>query len=521
MKKRFASRNSIILIVLIVPVFWITGLIAAARNNSEPNEPNEPGETCWESSTPEQQGMDSKLLLDMLQKIEKEEIGVRSILVIRNHRLVLESYLHPYTREIPHNTKSASKSIVSALVGIALREKWIDSLDRTVYSFFPEYFPDAADTRKKEINLRHLLIMSSGLKIKEQTQDTERIFDGANPVKETFAFPMAENPGERFNYLTPLTLVMVEILKAASGKSLQEIVDSYLFNPLGIEGVLWKEVPPGYFFTDALMRPLDMAKFGVLFLEKGKWQGKQVIPAQWVEESTQNHLAHQPDAEGPYGYWWWRSRSRDMFMALGWGGQGIYVWPEENMVIVTTAADYEKAQSMVFDYILPSVKSKGPIPPNPRGVKALQNVIRRLQSGTSAVLPVTPGPAATLKEINGKTYLLEPNIAGLVRLKFQFGDNSCRLTLESVKGTSEAEVGLDNVYRVSDSGRYGDMPEHNRLALKGKWKNTNTFFLDFHWLGRPEQGLLDIEFKGEELTISGWVLGTDIKFTIQGKRKTE
>ena len=122
---------------------------------SRPKEGTQvPLSSYWETSSPEEQGVDSEILLDMLQKIEKENIQVRSIIIVRNRRLVLEFYRFPYNRDITFNTKSVSKSIISALTGIALREKWIDNLDRTAASYLPQYFTAGTDSQKKKITLR-------------------------------------------------------------------------------------------------------------------------------------------------------------------------------------------------------------------------------------------------------------------------------------------------------------------------------------------------------------------------------
>ena len=206
-------------------------------------------------------------------------------------------------------------------------------------------------------------------------------------------------------------------------------------------------------------------------------------------------------------------------MALGWGGQQILVMPKENMVIVTTASHFGAALKMVYHFIIPAVKSAGPLPPNPQAVEALRQITQRLQNPTAAdALPVPSFPDL-VKEINGKTYLLEPNAAGLVSMAFDFSGKSCRLTLGTEKGTSHLEVGLDNIYRIADSGRYGVRPDHNKMALKGKWKNSDTFFLDFHSIGRPEQAFIDIRFAKEEIDLSVEVVGAGIKFPVKGMIK--
>ena len=168
--KFFAKRKLILFALVCCTGFFCfsdSQKIPAAHDDLK--QPGEKPGTYWELTAPEEQGIDSQNLLEMLQKVKKEKYNSHSIIIIRNHRLVLESYICPYTRDIPHNTRSVSKSIISALVGIALREKWIDSLDRTVYSYLPQYFKHQADPRKKKITLRHLLTMASGLKILDQS----------------------------------------------------------------------------------------------------------------------------------------------------------------------------------------------------------------------------------------------------------------------------------------------------------------------------------------------------------------
>ncbi|MFC2155987.1 serine hydrolase domain-containing protein [Acidobacteriota bacterium] len=473
---------------------------------------------CWEPSIPEGQGVDSEILLNMMQKIEKENIQMRSIIVLRNQRLILEFYRFPYNRKITFNTKSASKSIISALTGIALREKWIDSLDRIVESYFPQYFTAGEDPLKTKITLRHILTMTSGLKIEEQSPEWDKIFAGAEPVRTTFAFPMAANPGEVFNYLTPMPLIMAAILTGTSGQSLEEISRRYLFEPLGITDAFWKAIDKRLIFSDIYMRPLDMAKFGMLFLQKGKWQGKQVLPEEWVKESTSLHVEKTNQPIGSYGYMWWIDPDKNIFKALGWGGQGIYVLPDKNAVIVITSSDYFASHKLVEDYIFPAIKSTTLLAPNPEKNRLLSKTVQRFASADfDCIRPIKRHPELA-KKINNLTFNLEANPAGWLSMAFHFAEASCQLTLGTDEGTYTFNVGLDNVYRFSDAGRYGERPDHNKVALRGKWKETDTFFLDFLQLGRPEHAWIDVRFKENEIELKVELAGTG-GFTIPMKGK--
>lgn len=524
MIKSFAKKKVVFLtLVLCIGLFSCTGNTQKATGHHDDlKQPNQKTGTYPEAAAPEEQGIDSGILLKMMQKVKKEQYHIRSIIMIRNHKLVFESYIFPYNRDIPHNTKSASKSIISALVGIALREKWIESTDRTVYSYLPQYFQQPIDPMKKQITLRHLLTMTSGLKINEQTQDTNKIFSSPNPTKTMFEFPMAENPGEKFNYLTPIMNVMSLILTETSGKDLKVLADTYLFAPLGIKDVQWKIDPMGNYFTDAVLTPMEMAKFGMLFLDKGKWNGKQVVPGEWVEESTKTHVKTMNKELGDYGYWWWKKsfNSQDMYIALGWGGQGIFVIPGWNMVIVTTGANLGTALHLVYDFLLPAVKSPDPLSANPQKVDALRKMVRQLQFPSAADSRPIPDHPEIIKDINNVPYLIEPNNMGLIEMTFHFSDKTCHLSVVHERGTFERmEVGLDNIYRVSKARPWGEWPIHDKTALKGKWKNNNTFFLDIHPVGRAEQVLTDIQFQGEEINLSVALAGTDIRFPLKGKMK--
>lgn len=504
-------------VIFCCTVLFSTSHTGVRADNNKLMKPGVGHNPPWNVSTPEEQGLDSSLLLKMLQKIQADNYNIRSIIIIRNHRLVLESYIHPYTRDIPHNTKSASKSMISALTGIALEKKWLDSPGQTISSLLPQCFKDTADAQKKQITLRHLMTMTSGLNIQEQGPDANKIFSSPEPVNTMFQFPMAAKPGEKFNYLTPSMIVMSKILSKTSGKTVKQLADEHLFKPLGINDVQWKKDAAGNDFTDAVLTPIEMAKFGVTILDKGKWQGKQIIPAKWVKESTKLHVKTGEQDLGDYGYWWWAKSEPQMTMALGWGGQGIYIIPGSNMVVVTTGANLGESLQLVHQFIIPSVKSKKPLPPNPKTTAALNKITSQLKKGTTAVKPVKPHPAIS-KKINGKPYAIPPNNLGLLGMTFHFTEKTCHLSVKHERGIfKRMEVGLDNVYRVSHARPWGEWAIHDKTALKGHWKTDDTFFLDVHPVGRPEQALMTIQFKGEDLNITVELAGTGIKFPLKGK----
>ena len=187
----------------------------------------------WKVSTPEEQGVDSRKLLEMFQDIQaKGGNNLHSILIVKNGYLIAESYLAPYHKGTLHNVKSVTKSVLSALVGIALREKYLKNIDQKVSEFYPEY---TNDSQKRDITLRHLLTMTAGLtwSYRQETTSPVSPFD----LEQWKAIPMRDTPGKKFEYNTMLAHMMSAILTRASGKSTKEIADSFLFKPLGISEV--------------------------------------------------------------------------------------------------------------------------------------------------------------------------------------------------------------------------------------------------------------------------------------------
>jgi CubicO group peptidase (beta-lactamase class C family) len=246
-------------ILLMVPLCFLLPCFSCGQaSNSYIPDDN------WKVSTPETQGVDSLKLLEMFQDIQaKRGSGLHSILIVKNGYLILESYIAPYHKGTLHNVKSASKSILSALVGIALREKFLKNLDQKVSEFYPEY---VNDPQKKDITLRHLLTMTAGLTWSYDQETTSPVspFD----LEQWKAIPMRDTPGKKFEYNTMLAHMMSAILTKASGKSTKEIADSSLFKPLGISDVQWSKDNKGIYLGGAelFLKPRDMAKFGLLYL---------------------------------------------------------------------------------------------------------------------------------------------------------------------------------------------------------------------------------------------------------------
>jgi CubicO group peptidase (beta-lactamase class C family) len=288
----------------------------------------------WPLGTPESQGLDSAVLKEGDKKLESLPQPL-SFLVFRKGVLVWERYFHGSRVFHSNNVHSASKSILSALVGIAIREGLL-SLDDTLGELLPRYKLTAA---KKKITVRSLLTMTSGLEWTEDKSEYE-IEEENDWIKAILDFPLKSPVGSKFLYSTGNTHVLSALLTESSGVSTCDFAHEHLFDPMGITVEHWGRDPKGYYSGgyNLYLTPRELAKFGQLYLQKGVWEGRPLVEAGWVQAS---HTAHQTvDAVRSYGYLWWLHQSAKGYAVKkmwGYGGQFVYLVPELELMVVTTA----------------------------------------------------------------------------------------------------------------------------------------------------------------------------------------
>ena len=339
----------------------------------------------WQASAPEAQGMDSGVLAAMLEDIQRQGHNIDNVTVIRNGYLVADAAIYPYEQDTKHIIHSCTKSIVSALIGIAIEQGYIDGVQTPVLDFFPGRSAENIDENKKSMTLDDLLTMSSGLNCRDsylyRWSGLNEMRASSDWVKHMLDLPMAEAPGTRFEYCNGASFLLSAILTETTGMSAHEFADKYLFGPLGITDVIWPINPQGINigWGELRMRPQDLAKIGYLYLRGGEWDGEQIIPSSWVEESTQKHISGT--LEDGYGYQWWVDDS-GIFMAVGYAGQFIFVVPEEELVVVFNSdlddRDFYVPQVLLVDYIIPAVISSEPLPTDPEAEASLRLQIEAL-----------------------------------------------------------------------------------------------------------------------------------------------
>ena len=316
----------------------------------------------WFYSTFSEQGMDGNVLLSGLATLDNEP-NLRSYLIIRNGRIVFEQYYNGATLTDSNNVHSVNKSIISALVGIALNQGFIRSVDQPISDFLPEDMTLPDD--KRNLTLRHLLTMSTGLGWREGSSEFF-VTRSDNWLQTILNIAPIELPGERFNYSTGMSHVMSMILTEATGMSTCDFAEQYLFEPLGISVEYWGSDPQGYFSGgyNFHITPRELAKFGLLYLNRGAWDGRLLVTPTWVAESTRAQIDIGNNYAG-YGFYWWLNRIRgyDMYSAVGYAGQYLHIIPDLNMIIVSTSNSRRRPQpgeepaayQFIADFVIPSV----------------------------------------------------------------------------------------------------------------------------------------------------------------------
>ena len=293
---------------------------------------------------------------------------MHSLLVSHRGRLALEYYAPKESATRLANIKSASKSIISTLVGIAIERKLIPGLDEPIVRWFPELRKDP-DKRKQAITIENLLTMRSGL-ASTSGENYGRWVTSRNWVRHALDRPMVSDPGTSMEYSTGTSHILSAILTKAAGKSTHQFAAEVLAKPLGIALARWPRDPQGIYFggNEMLMTPRQMATFGELYLNRGRAQGRQIVPSEWVEASCVPRTRSRWDRDREYGYGWWIQEfgGHRACFAWGFGGQYIFVFRDLDLVVAVTSATTVSEErrgyrrqlfGLLETHILPSVQS--------------------------------------------------------------------------------------------------------------------------------------------------------------------
>lgn len=527
-------------IAIIYGGLWVWVLIPSPQFEPYAYDPIRPD--YWPTdgfrpSTPEEQGMDSEKLLELHEYYARqhEKIdgnSIDSISIYRNGYLVADYYFNPlFPRDEPHVIHSMTKSIMSALIGIAIEQGHIESVNVPYVDFFPDKQAAITDERMKEITLKDLLSMETGIR----SRDSVRYgWEGNFAMQQTddwvayiMSLPIDAEPGARFDYSNMSSFLLSAIIEEATGMDTLDFAQQNLFDPLGIEEVHWEWSPQGYAigFARMWLKPEDMAKFGLLYLQQGQWDGEQIVPADWVEESVTPHAypknyvqildengevdqelttinwrvanLFRPFSDG-YGYQWWLDKDGS-YTAFGVGGQYTMVVPEENLVVVFTNASSGMGvffpRKILDKYILSAIVADEAIAANEA---AYQELMAKADPPELVNQPheVAELPSMAM-EISGETYSLEKNNFKYDNFQLIFDpslDYAEFSYTAKENDTAVFQVGLDGVYRFSET-------DIGPVAAYGSWTAPNTFEINCQQIGYSSPTRFILTFAGETITV--------------------
>lgn len=330
-------------------------------------------------STPEAQGVSSTGVREFIETADREVNSMHSFMLVRHGHVIAEAWWAPESAEKPHVLWSLSKSFTSTAVGLAVADDKL-SVDDLVLSFFPNDAPADPSENLMAMRVRDLLTMNAGHQNELDWREAEHW------AKAFLAHPVPHKPGTHFRYNTPATYMLSAIVQKVTGETVLEYLKPRLFQPLGIADPKWETSPQGisiggyglYLCTE------DIAKFGQLYLQKGKWNSKQLLPESWVDQATSKQVSNGSDPskdwDQGYGFQFWRCR-HGAYRGDGKDGQFCIVLPDQDAVITITAnaGNMQAELNVVWDKLLQAFKD-GPLKENPAEQAKLKETISALKA---------------------------------------------------------------------------------------------------------------------------------------------
>ena len=446
-------------------------------------------------SSPELEGVSSTAILDFVQTADRESESLHSMILVRHGKVVAEGWWAPYDPDSRHELYSLSKSFTSTAVGLAIAEGKL-SLDDQVSTFFPDDMPAEPSSQLKAMRIRDLLTMSTG-------HTSEPKFGKSDTWTKTFlGHTVTHKPGTFFMYNTPATYMLSAIVQKQTGSSTLEYLKPRLFEPLGIEDPTWGTSPQGISLGGygLSVRTEDIAKFGQLYLNQGKWGDRQLVPAEWIAAATSRQVSNgsnpASDWEQGYGYQFWRCR-HGHYRGDGAFGQYCIVMPEQDAVLAITSGtkDMGAVLKLVWDKLLPGMKEQ-PLEPNQLSEQKLREALAKL------TVPTQSGEAssATFSSIDKKRFSFTKNDRELEGVSLEKSSDG-NFILVTQTGGSEHRIACGDKTWVKGKSRFGSYPEQ-AIAACGAWTSESEYTAKLCLYETPFCLTTRLQFKGDEIIVN-------------------
>lgn len=468
-------------------------------------------------STPEAEGVSSAGIIKYLDAIAASKHEMHSFMLVRHGKVVAEGWWNPYRADLRHTMYSCSKSFTATAVGLAITEGKL-KLDDKVISFFPDKLPDTVKPWLSKLTVQDVLMMSDGMK-----PDPTAFLPGVRPdwTKGFLATPIVEEPGTTFLYNSMGTYMLSAIVQKVTGQKVIDYLKPRLFDPLGINGADWEENLMGVNVGGWGLRikTEDMAKFAQLFLQKGQWNGKTILPESWVADATTAHIMQDPNAPQSkkdssdwlqgYCYQMWRCR-HNAYRGDGAFGQYMLVMPELDavMAITSESADLQGELDLVWDHILPAIK-KEKLKEDKAGLAKLQARLKAL----ALPPPVNKPTLASMQAIHAKTFAASSNNAHIKGYVFQFDQGVCHFTLQTDTADYKIDLGggqwLESMTNKPQQTLTSRGLEDLRFLYPAKitgsygWRDEKTLDVVLRYIESPHSEHYVFTFDGNKL-VSDW-----------------
>jgi CubicO group peptidase (beta-lactamase class C family) len=503
-------KHSHVLMIIVVTMLAVTG--CSPSRKAAPASPAAEWPTAgWRTGLPEEFGFDSLRLADGLLAIRKKGLDLHSVALIRHGVMFLDAVFYPYDGRALHDQASVTKSITTALIGIAA-DRGLLKLDDPMVSFFPGRAVANRDAAKERVTVRHLASMSSGLDCTAAGDERTLKEMRASPDFVQFVLDrkMISEPGTQFVYCSPGMHLLSAILQKAAGMTALEFARQNLFEPLGIRDVIWPADAQGvnYGWGDIHLHPHDTAKIGLLWLRHGEWEGRQLVPREWVESSITTQI--KTGRNDDYGYGWWITGDKGEFAAIGRGGQRIQAWPEIDALLVMTGGgvDIDDIEPLISPAFVDRDK---PLPADPSAVARLKDALKAVAAPPDP-RPVPP-PNATARRISGLTFAVDPNPLEIEEFSLELADPAAAVFRFKHGGGERDDwpMGLDGVYRMSE-GPFG-LPQ----GLRGEWVDERTFVMEYDNVANNDHFFLRLSFGGDRVVVESRETAHELGARFEGK----
>lgn len=465
-------------------------------------------------STPEEEGVSSEAILQFIEVADKEVNEIHSFMLLRHGKVIAEGWWEPYGPELKHTLYSLSKSFTSTAVGFAVAEKLLSVNDK-VLSFFPYDVPDTISTNLAQMTVKDLLTMSAG----QDPDPTYRVRGGnGNWEKTFFRTPVLNEPGSKFLYNSLATYMLSSIVQKVTGEKVIDYLTPRLLEPLGIIGADWEVNSQGINTGGwgLRLKTEDIAKAGQFYLQNGKWHGKQLLPAEWIEEATSFKIDQAPEAPQAkkdssdwmqgYCYQFWRCRL-NAYRGDGAYGQYMIVLPDQDAVVAITSqtGDMQKELNLVWEYLLPGFGEKK----LHSNADALSKLKKRL---SSLELPVyyKMSSSPLEKEFSGKTYVFSSNENQLQSLMLDINDTLATLHIRkaSIDYVLNFSTGTWH-YDVTELHGPNLVPNKNidilrpfKVAGSYTWLDDNSIELTLRYIESPHTETITCVFLNNKVGVS-------------------